>query len=272
MGEGHCDVERQAEVRASTNSELSAHVFGKFASLISPQHEGICPVRFASSTENSSRRMQHCSGVSVASASALTVFGSLSAFRNSRLGRLGWSLRRIEQETGVRRETAAGYLKAAGIAIGRPGGSKGRHGSKPATVTTDSGTRIPSLNLQTECEFSKPATVTADLGPPLAENSRQTSASACELYRETIELGLSQGRNAMGIWQDLVDSYGFADGYQSVKRFVRRLRGMRSSEARVIIETAPGEDYGEFRVMVTDRCLRRDFGARREGLAAQRLP
>ena len=31
------------------------------------------------------------------------------------LGRLGWSLRRIEQATGVRRETASAYLKAAGI-------------------------------------------------------------------------------------------------------------------------------------------------------------
>jgi hypothetical protein len=28
------------------------------------------------------------------------------------LGRLGWSLRRIEQATGVRRETASAYLKA----------------------------------------------------------------------------------------------------------------------------------------------------------------
>ena len=27
------------------------------------------------------------------------------------LGRLGWSLRRIEEETGVRRETASSYLK-----------------------------------------------------------------------------------------------------------------------------------------------------------------
>ena len=166
------------------------------------------------------------------------------------LGRLGWSLRRIEQETGVRRETAGGYLKAAGIAIGRPGGSKGRHGAKPATVTTDSGTRIASLNLQADGEFSKPATVTADLVPAAApvEKSRQASASACELYREAIELGLSQGRNAMGIFQDLVDSYGFTDSYQSVKRFVRRLRGVRSPEARVMIETAPGEeaqvDYG----------------------------
>ena len=37
------------------------------------------------------------------------------------LGRLGWSLRRIEQQTGVRRETASAYLKAAGIAVRGPG-------------------------------------------------------------------------------------------------------------------------------------------------------
>ncbi len=86
--------------------------------------------------------------------------------------------------------------------------------------------------------------VTTDLGSstvPCGGMSR-TSASACEVYRETIELGLSQGRNAMGIWQDLVDGYGFAGGYQSVKRFVRKLRGVRSPEARVVIETAPGEE------------------------------
>ena len=31
------------------------------------------------------------------------------------LGRLGWSLRKIEAATGVRRETISGYLTAAGI-------------------------------------------------------------------------------------------------------------------------------------------------------------
>jgi hypothetical protein len=31
------------------------------------------------------------------------------------LGRLGWTLRRIERVTGVRRETASAYLKAAGV-------------------------------------------------------------------------------------------------------------------------------------------------------------
>ncbi len=50
------------------------------------------------------------------------------------LGRLGWTLRRIEQSTGVRRETAGAYLKAAGIAV-RPPGSWGRRG--PATPVNE---------------------------------------------------------------------------------------------------------------------------------------
>src|SRR5438876_181607 len=58
------------------------------------------------------------------------------------LGRLGWSLRRIEQATTVRRETASAYLKAAGILVrgrGRPGVGP----PKPAIsgeVSTDLGT------------------------------------------------------------------------------------------------------------------------------------
>jgi transposase len=73
-------------------------------------------------------------------------------------------------------------------------------------------------------------------------------ASNCEPYRELIALELERGRNSMGIWQDLVDSHGFAGGYQSVRRFVRNLRGAATPEARVIIETKLGEeaqvDYG----------------------------
>jgi hypothetical protein len=56
------------------------------------------------------------------------------------LGRLGWSLRRIEQETGVRRETAGDYLRGAGIGLRRPGGW-GRHSPSKAAIDpiTDSG-------------------------------------------------------------------------------------------------------------------------------------
>jgi hypothetical protein len=152
------------------------------------------------------------------------------------LGRLGWSLRRIGQATGVRRETAGEYLRGAGIALRRPGGWGRHHPSKPAiNLITDSGSEDskPAIEVITDFSAGKPG-----CGP----------ASRCEPYRELIAQELERGRNAMGIWQDLVDSHGFGSGYQSVLRFVRALRGSIAPEARAIIETPAGEecqvDYG----------------------------
>ena len=144
------------------------------------------------------------------------------------LGRLGWSLRRIERATRVRHETAAGYLKAAGIPIRAPGG----WGRNPPTAAK------PAIEVATDSAAEKPS------DPPIAAAERRPGrspgSSACEPYRELIELGLSRGRNAMAIWQDLVDGHGFAGRYASVKRFVRKLFGSSVAEARVVIETAPG--------------------------------
>jgi len=58
------------------------------------------------------------------------------------LGRLGWPLRRIEQETGVRRETAGAYLKAAGIGLRPPGAWGRRPPAKPANEVT-TGSDVP---------------------------------------------------------------------------------------------------------------------------------
>ena len=149
------------------------------------------------------------------------------------LGKLGWSLRRIERAVHIRRETAAAYLKAAGIAVRPPGGWGRRAPAKPAKeVITDFGAE----SADHEVVFTE----------PLAGQSSSTSSS--EAYRELIELGLSRGRNARAIWQDLVDAHGFTAGYLSVQRYVRKLRGAVTPEARGVIETAPGEeaqvDYG----------------------------
>jgi hypothetical protein len=40
-----------------------------------------------------------------------------------------------------------------------------------------------------------------------------------------------RGRNAKAVWQDLVDGHGFPGAYQSVKRFIRKLRGQQSLQA-----------------------------------------
>lgn len=61
---------------------------------------------------------------------------------------------------------------------------------------------------------------------------RAPSASACEPYRERIVEALGHGRNAMAIWQDLVDNHGFPARYASVRRFVVALRGSAPVDAR----------------------------------------
>jgi transposase len=174
------------------------------------------------------------------------------------LGRLGWSLRQIEQATGVRRETVGACLRSVGIALRTPGGWGHKPPAKPATtVTTDSDNSKPAIGVTTGFGGPKPVNapkaaieVTTGFGLAVTQLGQDGtgSMSACAGYRELIELELSRGRNAMGIWQDLVDRHGFAGGYKSVKRFVRKLRGAPSPEARVIIETRLGEecqvDYG----------------------------
>jgi len=172
------------------------------------------------------------------------------------LGRLGWPLRRIEKETGVRRETAGAYLKAADIPV-RPAGSWGRRPPvKPSNgVSPDSG-GLPgdSAPEQTASPAaipdpdSKPANEVSPDSEPTSVPGRSPTSSACEPYFDFIELSLSKGRNAKAIYQDLVDDHGFQGRYQSVKRFVRQLRGRPGTEACAVIVTPPGEeaqvDYG----------------------------
>jgi transposase len=179
------------------------------------------------------------------------------------LGRLGWSLRRIQKAVGVRRETASSYLREAGIVV-RPPGGWGWPSAKPAIeVTTDSSAANPAIKVITDRAEEIPAVVAAgepkaaieviadSEAEPIPERapSRSPSASACTAHRDAIEFGLARGRNAKAIWQDLVDTCGFAAGYQSVRRFVRKLQAGATPEARVVIETAAGEecqvDYGE---------------------------
>jgi hypothetical protein len=60
--------------------------------------------------------------------------------------------------------------------------------------------------------------------PATAPVGAAAATSLCEPHRAFIEAQLLLKRNAVAIYQDLVDSHGFAGAYNSVKRFVARLR------------------------------------------------
>ena len=130
----------------------------------------------------------------------------------------GASQREIARITGIDRKTIRKYQAAV-----EPANSPGvATGSPPA--------KEPSPSVQ---------------NPPPRPPAH---TSACEPWREFIQAQLALKRNAMAIYQDLVDLHGFANGYNSVKRFVAQLR-TREPEQFDRLEFAPGEeaqvDYGE---------------------------
>jgi hypothetical protein len=97
------------------------------------------------------------------------------------LGRLGWSLRKIQKTTGVRRETAADYLRSAGIGLRPPGAWGRRAPAKPANEV------IPGP------EAAKPASQGDEVTPgfgaepaakpvaaPESQPGRRPSVSVCE--------------------------------------------------------------------------------------------
>ena len=137
----------------------------------------------------------------------------------------GWSQRRIARELGINRETVGRYLcltQKAKPAISTPG-SGGDSESKPAILTAGS----------ERSSKAKPAISTA--GPSAGRKSQ------CEPLAEVILAKVEVGLSAQRIYQDLVEENGFSDSYESVKRFVRKLRATRP-ERIYRLECQPGEE------------------------------
>ena len=135
----------------------------------------------------------------------------------------GATQREIERSTGVDRKTIRRYQR---LWANSPG---------VATGSEASGEQIP------------PPRPPAPESPDTASLATGT-ASACEAHREWIEAQVALGRNAVSIYQDLVEAHGFAHAYNSVKRFVGKLKA-RSPERFDVLEFLPGEeaqvDYGQ---------------------------
>lgn len=87
--------------------------------------------------------------------------------------------------------------------------------------------------------------------PPAPETvgvAVRTTPSACEPHRSWIEEQVQIGRNAQSIYQDLVEKDEFRHRYNSVKRFVGKLKA-RDPERFDVLEFLMGEeaqvDYGQ---------------------------
>lgn len=94
--------------------------------------------------------------------------------------------------------------------------------------------------------------ITRALGEPQSVPEVPTdlprSRSSCEPHRSFIETAAAKGRNAVAIYQDLVEHHGYTGSYDAIKRFARKLR-KREPKISCRFETEPGQemqvDYGE---------------------------
>jgi transposase len=132
--------------------------------------------------------------------------------------RLKWPERRIARETGFHRATIRRIALEVAAELSK-------------CTTRD--------EVATDSKWPTPPRVPAD---------SPQSRSACEPHRRFIEAEAAKGRNAVAIYQDLVEHHGYPGAYNAVKRFVGKLRP-RDPKISCRFETEPGQeaqvDYGE---------------------------
>src|SRR4030095_4807472 len=161
---------------------------------------------------------------------------------------LGWSYRRIEAETGVRRETVSGYdrMRRSNAAKTFPG-SDASPSSESPDLSADGDSKAAKAFAGSEANPAK----TFPGSPP-----RPRFAAA--VYRTAIVEKLDAGLSLQRIWQDLVEEYGYGARYESVKRFVRTIPPTR--RAAGVFHCAPG---AEARLLTRSLCRPRGHGARK---------
>ncbi len=126
---------------------------------------------------------------------------------------LGWSDRRIQRETHVHRITIAKYRKALQNRPQVPAGFSAEMGQNDPQVPAESGgfeAEDSELLGERDPRFS-PA-----LPPP-------RNASLIP-HLPALKVGLTQGFSAQRIYQDIVEDAGFHGSYDSIKRYIRKVR------------------------------------------------
>lgn len=157
---------------------------------------------------------------------------------------LGWSRRRIARELGVDRSTVGKYL-SQGSGEAKPAKPADRLGALKTSHLAGAPGSAAETSQEPADRLEQP------LSPPAGSEIGACSgasagaapgpASRCGAFRTEIAAAVDAGLTARRIWQDLVVEHGFQGGYDSVRRFVRRLGRQRVLPYRRM-ECGPGEE------------------------------
>ena len=136
----------------------------------------------------------------------------------------GWSQRRIARELQLDRATVARYArpptaKPASIAThGSDESAESNPAINPADGSTPDSEPKPASNSTHGSDAAPPA------NPAISTHGVTAGRkSLCAPFATVITTGLELGLSAQRIYQDLVREHAYTGGYQSVKRFTRKL-------------------------------------------------
>lgn len=145
------------------------------------------------------------------------------------LTRLGWGIRKIARELGLSRNTVRAYARSVEVLEAEALAEEILKGSPPSSgIETD--------------PLSTPGSATAqNQTDPLSTAGNTGRKSLCADHAELILAKFETGLTAQRIYQDLRVEISFTGSYQSVKRYVRRLR---RTDPQLVhrIEVEPGEE------------------------------
>lgn len=205
------------------------------------------------------------------------------------LKRQGWSIRQIARELGINRRTVAKYSRGISLPLTDskcttpPAGNWEVADSKCTTPPVE----VPAGNLLVADSKCTTPPAGAPAGNRTVTDSKCTtppagvptgtqhtaSQSACVPYHRFIEKSLIEGLTAQRIYQDLRTEFGFGHSYDSVKRYVHKLKDTPELPFRRM-ETPPGEevqiDYGTGYWLETEAGQRRKAHVLRVTLSASR--
>jgi hypothetical protein len=158
-----------------------------------------------------------------------------------------WSDRKINNSIGLHRRTISRYRKEW-LKLQRDNGSSnitsqtlsspGNSLAKPVQSVPPDENKVPTDGV---VHFEVPT-------DPRLPDKKNISKSKAALYHDEIERKLQNGQHAVSIYQDLVSEAQYSGSYDSIKRYVRKLKN-KAPDLYARIETPPGDeaqvDFGQ---------------------------
>lgn len=158
-----------------------------------------------------------------------------------------WSIRKINIATGIHRKTITHYRNEwqrlhieEAKADGKP------PESNPVTIKVHSSAQsVPPGQNKVPIEKVVHFQVPTD---PISKNTAVISKSKAAAFHDIILKKLDVGQSAKSIFQDLVTESGYVGSYDSIKRYIKKLKN-KHPKLYARIETLPGEeaqvDFGQ---------------------------